>query len=149
VGRAGSSSRDARRQRQHAAQLEGEIADLSSAPNRIGARAETAAVRALEAEGYQIIARNWSVPLGELDIVARDRDARGRDVLVFVEVRSRDNDDHGSAVEAVTPAKRRKVTKVAAMYLLIERPVFELCRFDVVAITGGVVELIKDAWRTG
>ena len=127
--------------------LEDSIADLSSAPNRIGAKAESAAVVALQAAGYRIVERNWSIPLGELDIVARDRDQHGRDVLVFVEVRSRDNDDHGSAAEAVTPQKRRKVTNVATFYLAIEKPVFELCRFDVVAITGGVIEIIRDAWR--
>ena len=108
-----------------------------------GASAEDLAVAALEAAGYQIIARNWECQRGELDVVARDGD-----VLVFVEVRSRADPAHGHAAEMVTPAKRASVERVAQMYLVLERPVFERCRFDVVAITGDQVDLIADAWRT-
>ena len=50
----------------------------------LGRRGEEAAVRLLLAKGYTILARNWRVRSGELDIVARD----GR-TLVFVEVKTR------------------------------------------------------------
>ena len=107
-----------------------------------GASAEQAATAALLAAGYQIVERNFACKAGELDIVARDGD-----VLVFIEVRSRTDGAHGHAAEMVSPAKCAQVTRVARIYLQARVPVFDECRFDVVAITGDVVDIIKDAWR--
>ena len=107
-----------------------------------GASAETAATAALLAAGYQIVERNFTCKAGELDVVARDGD-----VLVFVEVRSRADGTHGHAAEMVTPGKRAQVARVARVYLEARQPVFDECRFDVVAITGDAIDLIKDAWR--
>lgn len=107
-----------------------------------GASAEANATAALIAAGYQIIERNFACKAGELDIVARDGD-----VLVFVEVRSRVDAAHGHAAEMVSPAKCAQVTRVARIYLAARDPDYDECRFDVVAITGDVVDIIKDAWR--
>jgi putative endonuclease len=107
-----------------------------------GAAAETEAARLLIAAGYCIVERNFRCKAGELDIVARDGD-----VLVFVEVRSRADDAHGSAVEMIRHAKQRRVARVAMYYLATVEPVFEECRFDIVAITAGDAVLIKDAFR--
>jgi len=134
--------RDDRQHKLHASLIEAAIADKPPAPNVVGAEAEDRAVAALEADGYDIVTRNWKRDLGELDVVARDGD-----VLVFVEVRSREDDEHGHAAEMVSWQKRGKVSKVAYLYLVLERPAYETCRFDVVAVTGASVEIIKDAWR--
>jgi putative endonuclease len=107
-----------------------------------GASAEADAVRLLIAAGYRIVERNFRCKAGELDIIARDGD-----VLVFVEVRSRADGEHGSAAETVRRGKQRRVARVAAHYLAIVEPAFDECRFDVVAITGGEAVLIKDAFR--
>ncbi|MBX3158597.1 MAG: YraN family protein [Deltaproteobacteria bacterium] len=107
-----------------------------------GARSEQAAVELLLASGYRIVERNFRVKLGELDVIAADGDT-----LVFVEVRSRADDLHGSAIEAVGYRKQRQVARVAEMYLAMRRPTQRRVRFDVVAITGGKAELIRDAWR--
>jgi putative endonuclease len=107
-----------------------------------GASAEACAVQLLVDTGYQIVERNFRCKLGELDIVARDAG-----VLAFVEVRSRSDDEHGSAVEMIGPGKQRRVARVAAYYLATRSPVFDDCRFDVVAITAGEAILIKDAFR--
>ena len=57
--------------------------------------------------------------------------------LVFVEVKERRGDSHGTAVEAVTAQKQRRVVRAARIYAasrgLSERAV----RFDVVAIDWG------------
>ncbi|MGH2722043.1 MAG: YraN family protein, partial [Actinomycetota bacterium] len=45
---------------------------------------EGAAARHLERRGLRILARNWRIRMGELDLVARDGG-----VLVFVEVKTR------------------------------------------------------------
>lgn len=110
----------------------------------IGASAEERAVARLEANGYEIVERNYRCDAGELDIIARE----GGD-LVFVEVRSRSTTDYGDASLAVGPHKRRKVGMLAEIYLRHKRPWFETCRFDVVAISGEEVEVYKDAWRGG
>jgi putative endonuclease len=107
-----------------------------------GASAEDSAAQLLSDAGYRIVERNFRCKAGELDIVARDGD-----VLVFVEVRSRSDDEHGSAVEMIRRTKQRRVARVATYYLATVEPVFEQCRFDIVAITAGEAILIKDAFR--
>ncbi|HEY6177689.1 MAG TPA: YraN family protein [Kofleriaceae bacterium] len=107
-----------------------------------GAAAERGAVQLLVAAGYEIIERNFRCKAGELDIVARDDG-----VLVFVEVRSRSDDEHGHAAEMVRRRKQRRVVRVARCYVAAAQPQFEHCRFDVVAITGDEAILLKDAFR--
>jgi putative endonuclease len=106
-----------------------------------GATEESYAVDLLRAHGYRIVAQNVKLKAGELDIVARDGD-----VLVFVEVRSR-NSAHGDVSEMFGPRKQRKVLRVAQLYLELVRPQYDEVRFDVVAISGAHAELIKDAFR--
>jgi putative endonuclease len=108
----------------------------------LGHSAEDVAADLLCHEGYWLVERNYRCKLGELDIVARDGA-----VLAFVEVRSRADDAHGHAAEMITPAKQRRVARVAEHYLAERRPLDAQMRFDVVAITGDDVQLIKDAWR--
>jgi putative endonuclease len=108
----------------------------------IGASAEAIAARVLAEHGYTIVERNFRCTSGELDIIARDGG-----VLCFVEVRSRGDAEHGHAAEMVDRRKQRQVARVAMQYIGERDPVFAKSRFDVVAITGGDAELIKDAWR--
>jgi putative endonuclease len=97
-----------------------------------GASAETQATRVLVEAGYRIVERNFRCKVGELDIVARDGE-----VLVFVEVRSRSDGEHGCAAEMIRHTKQRRVARVATYYLATVEPDFEECRFDIVAITAG------------
>jgi len=105
-----------------------------------GRAGEQRAVDLLRAKGYRIVERNFRCKLGELDIVALDGDT-----LVFVEVRTRSSARYGSALEAIPPAKQRQVARVAQVYLA--RRGAQLCRFDVVGITGDDVVHIPDAFR--
>lgn len=105
---------------------------------------EERAVEYLRARGYSVIERNFRCRVGEIDIVARDGDT-----LVFVEVRTRTDGRRGTALEAVTPAKQRRVAQVAEVYLTMRRLHAAVCRFDVVGITGERVELVRDAFRLG
>ena len=107
-----------------------------------GAAAERDAAQLLVAAGYEIVERNFRCKAGELDIIARDAG-----VLAFVEVRSRSDDEHGHAAEMVRRRKQRRVIRVASYYMAVAAPQFEHCRFDVVAITGDEVILLKDAFR--
>jgi putative endonuclease len=109
-----------------------------------GRNAEGRAASYLESLGYQIVERNARTAGGELDLVARDGDE-----LVFVEVRSRADDSTGPAEDTIGPAKRRRVARAAAAYLVERNPHRATCRFDVVAITGDAIELYRDAFRLG
>src|ERR1700720_1874247 len=53
---------------------------------RLGISAESRAAAFLIAKGYRILGRRWRSPVGEIDIIARRRQ-----LLVFVEVKARDN----------------------------------------------------------
>lgn len=96
----------------------------------LGKRGEALAARFLRRRGCKILARGSRLFPGELDLVALDRDT-----VVFVEVKTRRSAEAGHPVEAVTPAKQRRLTRLAVTFLkrhgLLERP----ARFDVIAIT--------------
>ena len=96
----------------------------------------------LRSKGFVIVCTNYSCKQGELDIIARDGDE-----LVFVEVRSRADGEHGDAFDAIGPRKQQQVARVAQAYISIECPTFETSRFDVVAQTGDVLEHLVDAFR--
>lgn len=95
----------------------------------LGKRGEEIAVHELERRGYAILARRYRTRYGEIDIVARDAET-----TVFVEVKARATCEFGTAAEAVTPWKQRRLARMASDYIarhgLDRRP----CRFDVVAI---------------
>ena len=94
-----------------------------------GGRGEDLACRFLKKLGYEIIGRNFKYGRGELDIIAMDKD-----ILVFVEVKTRKNLEFGPPEFAVTDKKKRQIRKIAAAYLLKKRMNDRDCRIDVVAI---------------
>jgi putative endonuclease len=97
-----------------------------------GDAAEDRACRHLDRSGFTIMERNFRTKGGEIDIVA----LKG-DVLVFVEVRSREDADFGTPEESVTPAKRRRIVAAARQYLSKVPPSsWREARFDVIAIEG-------------
>jgi len=110
----------------------------------LGRRAEEMAKALLKKEGYHILERNYSCPLGELDLVAQEKE-----VLAFIEVRSRKGG--GSPEASVNRAKQRQIIKAAHFYLAQKKWDGD-CRFDVVAIQispeGKLqrMELIRDAF---
>jgi len=112
-----------------------------------GHEGEQLAVRHLKRLGYRIVCRNYRCPLGEIDIIARHRD-----VLVFVEVKSRRSRAFGSPKWAITPAKQRKLSQVA-WYYLQKRDLTETnARFDVVTISrlhgSPHLEVIENAFES-
>ena len=96
-----------------------------------GKTGEDLAVDELERRGYAISARRYRTKHGEIDIVALDGET-----LVFVEVKARTTGEFGSAAEAVTRRKQRKLVSMAVDYLAKNEVREVRCRFDVVAIDG-------------
>ncbi|OQX18876.1 MAG: YraN family protein [Desulfobulbaceae bacterium A2] len=112
----------------------------------LGRRGEALAEAHLVHHGYRILARNWRSRLGEIDLVAEQGAT-----LVFVEVKTRSSALRGSAAEAVTSDKQRRLTRLAREYLQHHGQLERAARFDVVAITLADdaeprVELIRNAF---
>ena len=85
---------------------------MSRARQSLGRRGEQLAADYLDAQGLQILARNWRFHgLGEIDLVAQDGDS-----LVVVEVRTRRSHTFGSPEESITPAKQARLAALAAAY---------------------------------
>ena len=84
---------------------------MTRSRQRLGEFGERLAVQHLESRGYRIHQRNFRTRAGEIDIIAE-----GDGVLAFVEVRARRGGAMGSAVESLTPAKRRRLVALAEAY---------------------------------
>ncbi len=95
-----------------------------------GTRAERAAARFLKRLGYRVLARNWTCPLGELDLVALDGAC-----LVFVEVRSTERGDAERPAASVDAVKQRRLTDLALAFLQRHRLLDRPARFDVLAVS--------------
>lgn len=107
-------------------------ADGGHRPNRHekGRLGEDVAARHIEAQGLHIVARNVRLPIGEIDLIARD----GK-TLVFVEVKSVYGRGGRLPQEAVSVSKQRRLTRLALWYMRKEGLYRQPARFDVVAIT--------------
>ncbi len=109
-----------------------------------GARGESLARQWLEGRSFVVLAARWRCRMGELDLIAREGGT-----IVFVEVRSRRSDRSGRPEESVGPQKRRRIARLAALWLAGQpRPVRDApCRFDVIAVTGERIEHIRGAFE--
>src|SRR5438477_12029852 len=93
-----------------------------------GVRGERLACRYLKRSGYKILLRNFRGRSGgEIDVVCRDNDT-----LVFVEVKTRADEDFGRPVEAVDREKQKRISRGALAWLrMLDNPGI-FFRFDVV-----------------
>lgn len=86
----------------------------------------------MQQQGYEIREQNYQTRYGEIDIIAEKENT-----IVFVEVKYRTSDRYGDPLEAVHPAKQKKISRVASGYYsryYYNRNVS--CRFDVIAVYG-------------
>jgi len=115
---------------------EGGLASAAPASTKQrGAAAEAQALAYLQAQGLQLVRRNFHTPGrggGEIDLIMRTPDG----TLVFVEVRQRRSSGHGGALASVSATKQRRLV-FAARHFLLRLPHLPACRFDVVAVDGG------------
>ncbi len=118
-----------------------QIAQKNFYKKLLGRVGEKKAVDFLKSKGYKILEINYKTHLGEIDIIAQDKE-----YTVFIEVKTRSSYDYGSGAEAVNARKQEKYFKVATEYLLRKGKMEEPCRFDVVEIEDGQINLIIDAF---
>jgi putative endonuclease len=107
-----------------------------------GARAEALAADWLQARGLVILARNFRVRGGEIDLVARQGS-----LTVFVEVRLRRNLAFGGAAASITAAKRRRLILAARHWLAAHG--LCACRFDCILLErldAAAIVWIRDAF---
>ncbi len=95
----------------------------------VGEIGEQAATDYLRKSGYLILARKYRSKTGEIDIIAKIKD-----VIVFVEVKTRRSKICGFPAEAVTYHKQHKIINTALCYLKQTGNNNAACRFDVLEI---------------
>jgi putative endonuclease len=99
----------------------------------LGRAGEQLAAEHLERRGFALLARNHQTRWGELDIIAFDGET-----LVFCEVKTRRGASSSrSPLESITPAKARRIRRMAAAWLAAtrDRPRAPALRFDAVAVS--------------
>jgi putative endonuclease len=110
-----------------------------------GKEGEKIAAAYLKKNGYRIIETNFRCPIGEIDIVAKEKND-----FVFVEVKTRKSIDLGYPEQAVGTRKQKKMSQLALWYLQERKIADTNARFDVVAVTleleSNEVKLIKNAF---
>jgi putative endonuclease len=110
-----------------------------------GRRSEILGIDYLRTVGYRIVTSGYRTKGGEVDIIAWDGD-----ILVFIEVKARQNADPPE--DSVGFSKQRRVIRAAQSYLFRYHHREAPCRFDILAITapkGGRPEfrLLRDAFN--
>jgi putative endonuclease len=106
------------------------------ATRKKGAEIEQAAEHFLKRQGLTAVTRNYTIRGGEIDLIMR----HGK-VLVFVEVRYRASQSHGSGAESITYHKQQRLLKTARHYLQQHYGANPPdCRFDVMSGSGQPVQ---------
>jgi putative endonuclease len=101
-----------------------------SESHSLGQKGENAAISFLEKAGYKIHHRNWKSGKRELDIVAEKND-----FIVFVEVKTRTNEQWMDPRDLITHAKRTSMIYSANGYIQ-KYNINKESRFDVIILMG-------------
>jgi len=116
--------------------------------SNLGKQGEDRAAAWLTEQGYEILARNYRYGKGEVDIIARDGEE-----LVFIEVKTRTNEEYGHPIYALTPSKQKQIIKIARSFLYERDITNMLVRFDVITIEWmhgkEAIEHLKNAFMEG
>jgi len=83
----------------------------------------------LKDKGYRIISKNFKLPLGEIDVVAGDKDS-----VCFIEVKARTYPYKYDPVEAIDEAKKRKIIDTSRVFIKKYNLYHKKVRFDVLSV---------------
>ncbi|MBI4652704.1 YraN family protein [Candidatus Kuenenbacteria bacterium] len=114
---------------------------------RIGNLGEKIAKNFFKKQGYKIIKQNFTNRMGEIDLIVKEKDQ-----IVFVEVKTRTNQNFGYPEESIDSRKQSKIIRTALNYLFEKKIVSENYRFDVISIEvnqltkKATIKHIKDAF---
>ena len=96
--------------------------------HNLGQKGEDLAAEHMKNAGFRILCRNWKWGKHEIDIIAENKD-----LIVFVEVKTRNDDYQMHPVTAVTTEKQRSIIYAADGYLQ-KFNINKESRFDVITI---------------
>lgn len=100
---------------------------------QLGRWGEKTSEKFLKRKGLKTLTRNFRSKTGELDLVMVDSDSS----IVFVEVKTRTDEEFADVEDSITSAKKTRLKKTARYFLasndIKDRP----CRFDIVTIVLG------------
>lgn len=107
---------------------------------QLGRKAENRAAAFLQAQGYEILQRNFRGGGGEIDVVCRKAG-----VIYFIEVKYRGADSWTAPAEAVTADKRRRLYQAAQVWLQKHACMEAACSFLLLTISAaGEMALVED-----
>ena len=89
--------------------MTGRIRQARRRARQFGRIAEACCAGLLRLKGFRIIARDFRVPAGEIDIIAR----KGR-LLAFIEVKAR----RSAAAEVLTAKQRKRIVRAAEAFMM-------------------------------
>lgn len=116
--------------------------------NDLGKWGEDEAALYYEDRGYEILERDWKVGKRDIDLIAL---TEGKDTLVFVEVKTRQNNDLQEPEEAVDVKKMRNLAIAANAYVKLHGLDMDV-RFDIISVIGTCscvesIECFEDAFN--
>lgn len=94
-----------------------------------GLYGENVAIDYLLQKGYTFIEKNWRYKHWEIDIIVSLKN-----VLHFVEVKTRSSSKYGNPEESISLAKMNALKKGIEQYLIMH-PQWQIIQIDVIAIT--------------
>ncbi|MFY9613201.1 MAG: YraN family protein [Tissierellaceae bacterium] len=109
-----------------------------------GKEGERLAREYLMHEEYRILESNYRNKIGEIDIIAMDKE-----VLVFIEVKTRTSRSYGYAYEAVNYKKQRKIYNTSLIYIKDKMMDDFQLRYDIIEVyltNNPYINHIKDAF---
>ncbi len=107
----------------------------------LGDKGEAKVFDYLTNNGYIVIERNYTCPIGEIDLIAKHDG-----MIVFVEVKTRTSSKFGLPREAVNFYKQKKLRDLAMYYLKTTKKFDYQCRFDVAEVLGDEITIIENAF---
>lgn len=116
----------------------------ASAKTALGRKGEELATKHLTEKGFTILHRNYRIGQGELDIIARHGN-----MIVFVEVKTRESAFLTDPIQLVPLSKQRQIVRLANSFLKSCKSL-EQGRFDIVIVVHNAsytrIEHVEDAF---
>lgn len=102
---------------------------MTNTSHQTGQQKEHMAARWLQQQGIQLLAQNFRIKGGEIDLIGLDR----QQTLIFFEVKYRRSNQYGHPSEFISTKKQNRLIKSAQVFLL-KHPQYQNYpqRFDVI-----------------
>lgn len=128
-----------------------------SKTSRIGDLGEDLALHYLQKKGYRIVLSNFKIPIGrnrrgvavtgEIDIIGLEKN-----ILCFIEVKTRTSEEFSSALSAIDLRKQRQITRTARVYRRTFGLQKQKFRYDAVSVilkekSPPKIELVRGFWN--